>query len=197
MYIAICSEWKQGKPVFSTEAAAAAAAAATTTTTTTTTTTKRQLLIAIGFVLHVFYRKEHDLAFLLPWPTSFMIPRTIARYRDGNSPLLVLALSQWILHSISHFINTHFNTHLHAYIFKSRFHVSRTLLYIHIFHIPTYATCHSYLILHFIAQITFAVDIQIYSYLNHSPFFRAFSSAVRQMPGYTSQRWGTVLTLPN
>jgi len=36
----------------------------------------------------------------------------------------------------------------------------------------------------------------------HSPatlteFFRAFSSVVRQMPGYTSQRRGTVLTLPN
>ena len=28
-------------------------------------------------------------------------------------------------------------------------------------------------------------------------FFRAFSSVVRQMPGYTSQRRGTVRTLPN
>jgi len=28
-------------------------------------------------------------------------------------------------------------------------------------------------------------------------FFRAFSSVVRQMPGYTSQSWGTVRTLPN
>jgi hypothetical protein len=28
-------------------------------------------------------------------------------------------------------------------------------------------------------------------------FFRAFSSVVRQMPGYTSQRWDTVRTLPN
>ena len=28
-------------------------------------------------------------------------------------------------------------------------------------------------------------------------FFRAFSSAVRKMPGYTSQRRGTVRTLPN
>ena len=28
-------------------------------------------------------------------------------------------------------------------------------------------------------------------------FFRAFSSVVRQMPGYTLQRWGTVRTLPN
>jgi hypothetical protein len=27
--------------------------------------------------------------------------------------------------------------------------------------------------------------------------FRAFSSVVRQMPGYTSQRWGTVRILPN
>jgi len=27
--------------------------------------------------------------------------------------------------------------------------------------------------------------------------FHAFSSVVRQMPGYTSQRWGTVHTLPN
>jgi len=27
--------------------------------------------------------------------------------------------------------------------------------------------------------------------------FRAFSSVVKQMPGYTSQRWGTVRTLPN
>jgi hypothetical protein len=27
--------------------------------------------------------------------------------------------------------------------------------------------------------------------------FRAFSSVVRQMPGYTSQRWGMVHTLPN
>jgi hypothetical protein len=36
----------------------------------------------------------------------------------------------------------------------------------------------------------------------HSPatlteVFRAFSSVVRQMPGYTSQRRGTVRTLPN
>ena len=30
-----------------------------------------------------------------------------------------------------------------------------------------------------------------------SRFFRAFSSVVRQMPGYTSQRRGTVRTLPN
>jgi len=28
-------------------------------------------------------------------------------------------------------------------------------------------------------------------------FFRAFYSVVRQMPGYTSQRQGTVRTLPN
>jgi hypothetical protein len=28
-------------------------------------------------------------------------------------------------------------------------------------------------------------------------FFRAFFSVVRQMPGYTSQRWDTVHTLPN
>jgi hypothetical protein len=28
-------------------------------------------------------------------------------------------------------------------------------------------------------------------------FFRAFSSVVRQMPGCTSQRQGTVRTLPN
>ena len=28
-------------------------------------------------------------------------------------------------------------------------------------------------------------------------FFHAFSSVVRQMPGYTSQRRGTVRTLPN
>ena len=28
-------------------------------------------------------------------------------------------------------------------------------------------------------------------------FFRAFSSVVRQIPGWNSQRWGTVRTLPN
>ena len=28
-------------------------------------------------------------------------------------------------------------------------------------------------------------------------FFRAFSSIVRQMPGYNSQRWGTARILPN
>ena len=28
-------------------------------------------------------------------------------------------------------------------------------------------------------------------------YFHAFSSAVRQIPGYTSQRWGTARTLPN
>jgi hypothetical protein len=28
-------------------------------------------------------------------------------------------------------------------------------------------------------------------------FFRAFSSVARQMPGYNSQRWGTVRTLSN
>jgi hypothetical protein len=28
-------------------------------------------------------------------------------------------------------------------------------------------------------------------------FFRVFSSVVRQMPGYNSQRWGTARTLPN
>jgi len=28
-------------------------------------------------------------------------------------------------------------------------------------------------------------------------FFRAFSSVVRQMPGYNSQRWGMARTLPN
>jgi hypothetical protein len=28
-------------------------------------------------------------------------------------------------------------------------------------------------------------------------FFHAFSSVIRQMPGYNSQRWGTARTLPN
>jgi hypothetical protein len=33
--------------------------------------------------------------------------------------------------------------------------------------------------------------------LNSTDVFRAFSSIVRQMPGYTSQRRGTARTLPN
>jgi len=38
---------------------------------------------------------------------------------------------------------------------------------------------------------------QIYIFLTWLRFFRAFSSVVRQMAGYISQRQGTVRTLPN
>jgi hypothetical protein len=144
--------------------------------------------------LLVCYRKEHDLAFLLPWPTSFMVPRTIARYRDGNSPLLVLALSQSILHSISHFINTHFNQFMHTYWSLAFMFPEHCCMYIFL---TSLRMLHAIPILsfHFIAQITFAVDIRIYSSLKRSPFSRAFSSVVRPMPGYTSQRRSSLILI--
>jgi hypothetical protein len=45
-----------------------------------------------------------------------MIRRMTAHYHAGNSPLLVPALSQSILHSISHFTNTHFNQFMPTYL---------------------------------------------------------------------------------
>jgi len=40
------------------------------------------------------------------------------------------------------------------------------------------------------------LSLYVYVFLPWLRFFRAFSSVVRQMPGYTSQRRGTVRTLP-
>jgi len=48
--------------------------------------------------------------------------------------------------------------------------------------------------LSFLTPLTLSTGILRLPWLR---FFRAFSSVVRQMPGYTSQRRGTVRTLPN
>jgi hypothetical protein len=43
----------------------------------------------------------------------------------------------------------------------------------------------------------YVFSLYVYGWLLWLRFFPAFSSVVRQMPGYTSQRRGTVRTLPN
>jgi len=65
-----------------------------------------------------------------------------------------------------------------------------------------FVTMHGHTIVKNNINMNILADAKIYAEGKYSlysarRFFRAFSSVVRQMPRYTSQRRGTVHTLPN
>ena len=81
-------------------------------------------------------------------------------------------------------------------------------MYIFIAMFIYYFYCHVYIFYFYICVYVFlllCMFCSVYSvhvptgtpWLSYLRVFHAFSSVVRKMPGYNSQKWGTARTLPN